>query len=142
MCRIRILLTIVCLSLVLVFAPGSVPGAQAAPTSPDTTVLTPNWHFETDQATDSSSRHRELTVASGCDVNGDGYEDVLVGDRDHDPIRRVSSGKAWLFYGGRRRLERLPCTYLRPARCGVLWGLWRATSIVIWMSMATASMTS
>jgi len=109
MCRTRILLTFVCLSLSLVLAPGSVPGAQAAPASPGTTVLTPNWHFETNQATDS---FRRLTVASGCDVNGDGYEDVLVGDRAYPYA--VSSGKAWLFYGGPAGLSASPARIFDP----------------------------
>ena len=55
MCRIQVLSTILCLGLFLVSAPGSVPGAQAAPASPEATiVLTPDWHFETNQAADIS----------------------------------------------------------------------------------------
>ena len=117
MCRTRMLLAIVCLSLSLVFAPGSVPGAQASPVSPDATiVLTPQWHFATNQAADISVYdHRELDVAAGCDVNGDGYQDVLVGDRDYDyQYARDDNGRAWLFYGSAAGLSATPARTFNP----------------------------
>jgi hypothetical protein len=113
MCRTRMLLAIVCLSLSLVCAPGSVPGAQAAPASPDTTIFTPNWLFESNQPYDAALDHRQLVVASGCDVNGDGYEDVLVGKGDYND-GATDSGGAWLYYGGPSGLGATPSRTFDP----------------------------
>jgi hypothetical protein len=113
MCRLQVLLTVVCLGLVLVF----VPGAQAEPVSPDNTIiLAPQWHFETNQAADISVYdHRELDVAAGCDVNGDGYKDVIVGDRDYDYLyARDDNGRAWLFYGSAAGLSATPARTFDP----------------------------
>jgi hypothetical protein len=65
-------------------------------------IKAPNWMFETNQVADISDYdHREMLVASGCDVNGDNYDDVLVGDRDYDYLyARDDNGRAWLYFGG------------------------------------------
>ena len=111
MCRTRVLLTFVCLSLSLVFAPGSVPGVQATPASPDTTVLTYDWLFDSDQASNSGAG--ELRVAAGCDVNGDGYGDVLVSGREYDSLA-LDNGRAWLFYGSASGLGTTPARTFDP----------------------------
>ncbi len=43
------------------------------------------------------SGHR---VSAAGDVNGDGYDDVLVGSVDADPGSRLQAGSAWLVFGG------------------------------------------
>jgi hypothetical protein len=76
---------------------------SAAPATPQSQIIkVPNWIFETNQAADISDYdHREMMVANGCDVNGDGYDDVLIGDRDYDYLYpRDDNGRAWLYFGG------------------------------------------
>jgi hypothetical protein len=70
-------------------------------------VKAPDWMFETNQVADISVYdHRELMVASGCDVNGDGYDDVLVGDRDYDYLySRDDNGRVWLYFGSANGLS-------------------------------------
>src|SRR4030042_2217491 len=72
----------------------SLTGASFSPQSQ--IIKVPTWLFETNQAADTDAR--EMMVSSGCDVNGDGYQDVLVGDRDNDSIN-ADNGLAWLFFG-------------------------------------------
>lgn len=45
------------------------------------------------------------TVASGGDINGDGYDDVLVGDPDF----AARTGQVALYYGGPDGLQELSC---------------------------------
>jgi hypothetical protein len=54
-------------------------------------------------------------VSSGCDVNGDGYEDLLVGDRDYDHLAvRDDHGRAWLFLGSSSGLSATPSLTFYP----------------------------
>jgi hypothetical protein len=70
--------------------------AQLEPRSPlSPAPSNPDWSFETNQATDAD--HRQMSVAADCDVNGDGYNDLLVGKRDYDSGTH-DNGRAWLFY--------------------------------------------
>jgi len=47
-------------------------------------------------------------VANACDVNGDGYQDLLVGAPDNSE-KGYRSGKVYLFYGGKNgKLNRTP----------------------------------
>lgn len=95
-----ILVVCILLAVTLPVLAKSISGASLSPQSQ--VIKSPSWQFETNQAADISILdHREMMVSSGCDVNGDGYEDVLIGDRDYDVQNpRDDNGRAWLFLGG------------------------------------------
>ena len=79
-------------------------------------ILEPDWMFETNQVADISDLdHRELMVGSGCDVNGDGFDDVLVGDRDYDyQFTKDDNGRAWLYFGQAGGLNSTPDIIFNP----------------------------
>jgi len=72
----------------------------------------PRWNFEPDQA----GAHAGFSIADAGDVNGDGYNDLLVGV----PFADGAGGCVYLFLGTasgprpRRRGSRSP---IRPVRC-------------------------
>jgi hypothetical protein len=76
-------------------------------------ILQSDWSFETNQAAQTSPDHREMAVAADCDVNGDGYQDVLVGKRDYDSLS-TDNGRAWLFYGSAAGLSTTPARVFDP----------------------------
>jgi hypothetical protein len=39
------------------------------------------------------------TVTGGGDINGDGYDDVLIGSRTHNPGGRSEAGAVWVIFG-------------------------------------------
>ncbi len=55
----------------------------------------PAWHADGDQV----NAFFGAAVSSAGDVNGDGYDDVLVGAYGYDDVAE-DTGKAWLFRGG------------------------------------------
>ncbi len=82
--------------------------------SPQNIIMVPNWLFETNQVGESGPPdHREMMVSSGCDVNGDGYEDILVGDRDYNSLA-LDNGRAWLFLGSTSGLNTTPSITFNP----------------------------
>lgn len=117
MSRLRISFTCCCLIVLAVSLPAPVASfpAQVSLIS-EMLPLNPDWHFEVNQAADISVLdHRQLNVAAGCDVNGDGYGDVLIGDRDFDyQYARDDNGRAWLFYGSPTGLEATPAHTFDP----------------------------
>lgn len=56
---------------------------------------TPAWTFEPNQA----SATLGYAVAGNCDVNGDGYKDVLIGANQYDN-GQTNEGRVYAFYGG------------------------------------------
>jgi hypothetical protein len=109
-----ILLICVILVVTLPVLAMSISGASFSPQRQ--AVMLPDWTFETNQVADISDYdHRHMVVTSGCDVNGDGYEDVLVGDRDYDyQSPRDDNGRAWLFFGGSGGLSITPSITFNP----------------------------
>ena len=86
--------------------------AQLEPQAPLSPIpVSADWSFETNQAT--ATDHREMAVAADCDVNGDGYKDLLVGKRDYDSNTH-DNGKAWLFYGNVTGLNTSPTRTFDP----------------------------
>jgi hypothetical protein len=69
-------------------------------------VNPPNWSFETNQ--NEQTVNLALVVSSGCDVNGDGYDDIIVGDKDYDIGGFGDAGRAWLFLGSETGLLMTP----------------------------------
>ena len=117
MSRARLLVMLLCLGLLVTAHPGMAQVDREAEAIPSgVTDLVYDWMFEINQAADISTLdHRQLKVASGCDVNGDGYDDVLVGDRDYDyQTYKDDNGRAWLFYGSSSGLSTTPDHILNP----------------------------
>jgi hypothetical protein len=83
---------------------------------------TPSWSFESDQL----QAHLGHTVSSAGDVNGDGYDDVLVGGGDHDGTR-TGEGGVWLFLGSASGLSTTPAWEGQGRQTGALYG-WSAAS--------------
>jgi len=82
--KVKLTTVLIVSVLLLVTLPVFAQVLSDSPVSPHNQIIkTSDWLFETNQVADTSVYdHREMMVSSGCDVNGDGYEDVLVGDRD------------------------------------------------------------
>jgi hypothetical protein len=74
----------------------------------------PNWNFGPDVTPDISLDHRRMVVSEGCDVNGDGYDDILVGRRDFTHSTTTHAGRAWLFLGGPNGLSATPSLIFTP----------------------------
>jgi len=111
--RILVLVIIVVLGWSLFWPTAAIPLARAAQTSPKTPVLTDDILFQTDQASNSTAT--ELRVGAGCDVNGDGYQDAIVGRRGHDyQTAGDDNGRAWLFYGSAFGLDTTPARSFDP----------------------------
>ncbi len=73
-------------------------GSAAGPSS------TPSWTTETDEA----FSHMGFSVAAAGDVNGDGYNDVLVGAPDKDNSTFTDGGAAYFYYGSSSGLSAAP----------------------------------
>ena len=67
------------------------------------------WIFESNQ---SDGRAAESIAAAG-DVNGDGYDDLIVGARFYDNGAE-NAGVAWVFYGGDNGYGATPDVTLNP----------------------------
>lgn len=72
----------------------------------------PAWSFQCDLA------NCDLAVARFAgDVNGDGYDDVIVG-----AARYAGTGRAWLFYGGPNGLQKTPAWTVAGSASGATFG--------------------
>lgn len=92
--------------LVLIIAPAGSSGNTALASYDDRVAdvgaqpltyipLYPDWVTDGDQV----GAHLGESVASAGDVNGDGYDDVIVGASDYDEPSYDQVGQAYLFYG-------------------------------------------
>ena len=70
--------------------------------SPGGTSTTPGWLVSGTQGLGSNggSAGFGTVVAGAGDVNGDGFDDVLVADPQHDTRPRVDNGAVYLYLGG------------------------------------------
>ncbi len=74
----------------------SIDDAGAAyPLLVDPVVLTPDWTVTGDQA----DARLGSSVAGAGDVNGDGYDDVIVGVPGYDGTYHANAGRAYVYYG-------------------------------------------
>lgn len=101
--------------LILLFSPvlAAVSPHQIL-TAGELTILESDWQFESNQAHAGTLDHREMMVASGCDVDNDGFEDILIGKRDYDSSSVLDSGRAWMFYGSENGLSLTPDVTIDP----------------------------
>jgi hypothetical protein len=103
------------LLVLAVFAPGSppTPAAESLPSdallADPPAVLTGNW----------DDRSFGSSVATAGDVNGDGYEDVIVGA----PGMSNTAGRAYVFLGGPNCLAAAPATTLEGEGFGTYFGI-------------------
>jgi hypothetical protein len=119
------------LPLLLLFSPGATPLAVGqAPLELDGPVTTwsqadaplesallLDWYFDGDQSGDEVG----YSVAAAGDVNGDGYEDVIVG-APHDTDTLYKEGVAYLFYGSPAGLSAVPQWTVGSGQKGALFG--------------------
>ena len=77
----------------------------------------PSWTAESDQVL---SRFGSTVVGAG-DVNGDGYDDVLVGAEEYDDSF-VDGGKAFLYLGSAAGLATTPAWTAEGDQSGALFG--------------------
>ena len=98
-------------SLLIAASPALAHLNLLAPLSP--IIVEPYWSFETNQAYDTSLDHREMAVAADCDIDGDGYQDLLVGKRDYNSTD-LDNGRVWLFYGSADGLSATPSRIFDP----------------------------
>jgi FG-GAP repeat len=73
-----------------------------------------DWSFESNQAGETSPDHRALSVGNKCDVNNDGYDDLIIGKRDFNISAYTDNGIAWLFLGSASGLPTSPSLTLNP----------------------------
>lgn len=91
----------------LAFSPNISKKTTAEILYPDTqVVLAYDWKFGTDQAKAGTGLEK-LDVSDGCDVNADGFDDILVSRRDYDSLQ-PNNGIAWLFFGSATGLSATP----------------------------------
>jgi hypothetical protein len=79
----------------------------------------PDWTFEPNQAAETSPDNRFLVVSSGCDVNGDGFDDMLVGDPDYNVESFQDAGRVWLFLGSSAGLSTTAYRIFNPPQLRV-----------------------
>jgi hypothetical protein len=80
---------------------------------------TPNWSATLDQREAWFGR----TVRSAGDVNGDGYDDVIVG-APHFDDGQTDEGGAWVFLGSATGLSQTPAWSAESDQQGSLFGRW------------------
>jgi len=74
--------------------------------SPSGLSVSPAWEYATDQA-----EARMAGIGFAGDVNGDGYDDIVVGSHAYDN-GEPSEGRAWVFHGSRFGLAQAPSLVL------------------------------
>lgn len=118
MIKSRLLFSTFCVLLpAILFGLVAPAGAAApAPASLNQIVLgAPDWSFGPNVTPDTSTYdHRRMVVSDGCDVNGDGYDDILVGRRDFTISSTAHAGRVWLFMGGPGGLSPTPSLVIDP----------------------------
>ncbi len=92
---------------------GSAAGLQA----------TPSWEAEGDQA----DAYFGYSVNGAGDVNGDGYDDLLVGANLYD-VGQGNEGKAWLYAGSSSGLAALPSWSAQSTQSAAFFGSWVSTA--------------
>ena len=65
---------------------------------------TPDWSYSSDQGIQQFAQ----SVGTAGDVNGDGYDDVIIGDRGYIGSSGQSQGRALVFYGSAAGLSTTP----------------------------------
>jgi hypothetical protein len=91
--------------------------------SPDGPSTTPDWKVEGAQAQGWFGR----TVRPAGDVNGDGYDDAVVG-APHWDNDQTDEGRAHLYYGSAAGLSTTPAWIGEGNQNGVLFGRWCGTA--------------
>jgi hypothetical protein len=81
--------------------------------------LPSNPTYELFSPVPAASQHFGRTVAPAGDVNGDGYDDVIVGTPNYAEGGFSSRGAVWVFHGGPSGLSATPArTWIGPAEDG------------------------
>ena len=80
----------------------------------------PAWSFESNQ----KGAHLGVAVAGAGDLNGDGYDDVVVGS-DYYHLTRRDEGRVWVFLGSEAGLSPQPAWSEVGWVSGAAYG-WRA----------------
>jgi hypothetical protein len=106
-------------ALALIFGLPAIGLVAAQQGAPDTAPLQPdlpggiNWSFQSDQGYDASPDLRAMWTGDQCDLNNDGYDDLVVGKRDYNSPT-LDNGIAWLFLGSASGLPATPSLTFNP----------------------------
>jgi hypothetical protein len=93
-------------------------GSSAGP------AVAPSWTWESNQP----GAHAGSSVATAGDVNGDGYDDVIVGAMGWTNGAGANAGAAFLFLGGPTGLAASPVWTVSPTVAGSFFGYSVATA--------------
>jgi hypothetical protein len=91
-----------------------------SPTGPS---ATPDWAVSVTQAADWFGR----TVRTAGDVNGDGYDDVIVGAPHYDD-GQMEEGGVWAYYGSPTGLHTTADWAVEENQAWALFGRWNGTA--------------
>jgi hypothetical protein len=113
---IKVFLPLFGVLILLVSAPGSAQVDRNTSTYAEINVPTDiSWSFESNQEGETAPLdHRYLTVGDQCDVNDDGYDDLIIGKRDYNVSTYTDNGIAWLFLGSASGLPLSPSLTFYP----------------------------
>lgn len=122
MSKTKMLTLTILVVILLTGAPAIAGSINLNGVSPQSPILEEaDWIFETDQGFDTRAGwNPHLAVSSGCDVNGDKYDDIVVTRKDYDlGIDYADAGRGWLFMGGSDGLSTNPVVIFDPPQ--LLW---------------------
>ena len=81
----------------------------------NTVAPPPDWIGQSNKA---NSWYGEAVRSAG-DVNGDGYDDAIVGAVNYDAAGYTDSGRAYLYYGSANGLSQTPDRIFDPPQTAV-----------------------
>jgi hypothetical protein len=107
-----------------IFDGGSVAVVYGSRSPHDLQFNADYFQFSDGFAIDGSGIGSKLgtSIAAAGDVNGDGFDDVIVGAPFADYPHGSDSGTSWVIYGAAERLKRLDVDTLKPADGFAIYG--------------------
>ena len=104
-------------AFLLATVPALARPSYLGPLSPSVQIVLdgPDWSFGPDVTPITTPlNHSHMVVSEGCDFNGDGFDDILVGRRDFSSSGFTHNGRVWLFLGSASGLPSTPSLTFDP----------------------------